>query len=40
MFSLVDNCNVFAKPDSISILGNCWKANIPIFSGACAVLFK
>lgn len=32
MFFLVDNCTVFAKTDSISIWGNCWKADIPIFS--------
>lgn len=31
MFFLVDNCTVFAKTDSISILGNCCKADIPIF---------
>lgn len=31
MFFLVDNFTVFAKTDSISILGNCCKADIPIF---------
>lgn len=40
MFFLVDSCTVFAKTDSISIWGNCWKVNIPIFNGACAMLLN
>lgn len=40
MFFLVENCTVFAKTDTISILGNCWITTIPIISGACAILLN
>lgn len=40
MFFLVDNCTVFAKTDSLSILGNCWKADIPLFQGCLCHVIK